>query len=99
MQISARYKRSVARWVRIALIPVWLGTTAHGSSVQLVSAPDPKSGPSAGGGGDSYLPVVSRDGRYVLFGSTADNLVVLGTNRTIPALLPSPLNVFLRDRT
>src|SRR6185437_9671954 len=49
-------------------------------------------------GGDSYLPVVSHDGRYVLFGSTADNLVSSGTNRPSPALLPAPLNVYLRDR-
>ena len=56
-------------------------------------------GPPAGGGGDSYLPILTADGRYVLFASTADNLVLFGTNRSIPASLPASLNVFSRDRT
>jgi len=87
------------RLVGIALVQFWLGAVANGSAFQLVSAPAPGFSPPAGAAGDSFLPVVSRDGRYVLFGSTADNLVVPGTNRPAPAVLPSPLNVFLRDRT
>ena len=99
MDTLLRYQRLVPRCVGIVLTQVWLGAIAQGSSLQLLSAPDPAVVPSAGAGGDSYLPVVSRDGRYVLFGSTAGNLIALGTNRPIPGLVPSPLNVFLRDRT
>src|SRR5690348_16011607 len=68
------------------------------SSYQLVSATAPEFAPPAGGGGDSDLPVISRDGRYVLFASTASNLATLPTNRPVPALFPAPLNVYLRDR-
>jgi Tol biopolymer transport system component len=99
MKSSMRHKNFVNSWVGIALAQVWLGTVTYGSSLQLLSVPDSHFAPTAGGGGDSYLPVVSRDGRYVLFGSTADNLVAPGTNRSAPALVPTPLNVFLRDRT
>lgn len=64
----------------------------------MVSATAPAFAPPAGGGGDSELPVLSRDGRYVLFASTAHNLVSLATNRPLPALFPAPINVYLRDR-
>jgi hypothetical protein len=96
MKTSAGYKHSQVLWLGIALAQFWLLTVAQGSTSRLVSATDPAFGPAAGGGGDSYLPAVSRDGRYVLFGSTAQNLV---TNRTVPALFPAPINVYLRDRT
>jgi Tol biopolymer transport system component len=66
---------------------------------QLVSVLDPSQGPPAGGSGDSWAPVVSPDGRYVLFASTANNLVVTGTTNPLPVLFPPKLNVFLRDRT
>ncbi|HZL78286.1 MAG TPA: hypothetical protein VFC17_05485, partial [Candidatus Limnocylindrales bacterium] len=49
----------------------------------------------AGGNGDSGLPVISADGRFVLFASTADNLV-LSNNSSV---LPRRVNVFLRDRS
>ena len=99
MKTSVKRAHPLVRCVGIAVLQVWFVTIAQASSFQLVSAPDPQLAASAGGAGDSYLPVVSRDGRYVLFGSTADNLVAVGTNHTIPALLPRPINVFLRDRT
>src|ERR1017187_5771856 len=66
---------------------------------QLVSVLDPSQGPPAGGSGDSWAPVISPDGRYVLFASTANNLVLTTNNNPIPALCPQRLNVFLRDRT
>jgi hypothetical protein len=66
---------------------------------QLVSVLDPSQGPPAGGSGDSWAPVISPDGRYVLFASTANNLVLTTNNNPIPGLCPQRLNVFLRDRT
>src|SRR6266481_4562971 len=79
----------------LALLPF----ASVASPLQLVSASGLADGPPAGGGGDSYLPILSADGRYVLFASTADNLAEIATNRPIPTLFPAPLNVFMRDRT
>ena len=45
-------------------------------TLQLVSVIDPTQMPYATGGGDSLAPLLSADGRYVLFASTARNLVV-----------------------
>ncbi len=66
-------------------------------NIQLLSTPDPGLVPS-GGGGDSWTPVVSRDGRYVLFCSTANNLLLNSNNLSLSASFPPNLNVFLRDR-
>ena len=52
-----------------------------------------------GGGGDSWTPVISADGRYVLFASTANNLVTNGSGNSIPLLNLPRLNVYLRDQT
>ena len=72
---------------------------AIGQPPQLVSVLDPTQGPPAGGGGDSWTPIISPDGRYVLFASTANNFVMVTNDTPIPARFPAPLNVFLRDRT
>src|SRR2546428_12669202 len=72
---------------------------APAASLQLVSMRNPAFAPSASGGGGSGLPILSADGRYVLFASTADNLALTGSHGAIPALFPFSLNVFLRDRT
>lgn len=66
--------------------------------IQLVSPADPSLGTCATAGGDSYVPIMTPDGRFVFFGSTAANLVQLGTNGPIPAVIPTPINVFLRNR-
>jgi Tol biopolymer transport system component len=67
--------------------------------LQLVSLPDPLQGAPAGGSGDSLSPLLSPDGRYVLFASTADNLLLLSNSTVMPSRFPTVLNVFLRDRT
>ena len=76
-----------------------LACPALAGPFQLVSVLDPSQAPPAGGSGDSWAPVISPDGRYILFASTANNLVLTSTTNPIPALLPPKLNVFLRDRT
>src|SRR6266446_7566175 len=73
--------------------------SAVAGSFQLVSVIDPSQGPPAGGSGDSLLPIISPDGRFVLFASTANNLVLDSSSNAIPLLLPPKMNVFLRDRT
>ena len=54
--------------------------------------------PSTGGGGDSWHPIITPDGRYVLFASRANNLVLSGTNNPFLNQVPPKMNVFLRDR-
>src|SRR5437899_10489099 len=68
-------------------------------TLQLISNIDPGQPPPAGGSGDSWVPVLSADGRFVLFSSAADNLLLTTTNTPMPAVFPANLNVFLRDRT
>lgn len=75
---------------------------AHGeafAAVQPVSLRDSSLAPPAGGNGDSMGPILSADGRYVLFASTANNLLLTSNNAPIPPSFPARLNVFLRDRT
>ena len=92
-------KNDSAGWQRAALVAVAIGfgCRAIGGPLQLVSTLD--QAPAAGGGGDSWAPIISADGRYVLFASTANNLVLTSNTNPIPALFPARLNVFLRDRT
>ena len=56
-------------------------------------------GPPASGGGNSMNPIITPDGRYVLFASTADNLALTSSNTPFSAQSPPKINVFLRDRT
>ncbi len=67
-------------------------------SLQLAVTPNPAQ-TAASGGGDSLNPVISPDGRYVLFSSSANNLVSNTNGVAFQSLSPAPLNVFLRDRT
>ena len=60
--------------------------------VALLSARNPAVPLPAGGDGNSAAPVVSADGRYVIFTSTANDLVPGGNSFY-------SLNVFLQDRT
>src|SRR5262245_33411458 len=66
---------------------------------QFISALQDSQPPTASGGGDSWLPIISPDGRYVLFASTANNLVLQTNGRPVPALNLPRMNVYLRDRT
>jgi Tol biopolymer transport system component len=67
--------------------------------IQVVSAIDNSQVPPAGGGGDSWTPIISADGRYVLFASSANNLVLRTNGNPIPALVLPKMNAYLRDRT
>ena len=64
-------------------------------AVQLVTVQGASFAPQTGGSGDSGLSIISRDGRYVLFASTANNLTLTNNNNFV---LPRRFNVFLRDR-
>ena len=67
-------------------------------SLQLLSQPDSSFAPSLSGGGDSTQPILSEDGRFVLFASTANNLAPATNNIPLQAPLYTCLNVYLRDR-
>ncbi|HVV70033.1 MAG TPA: hypothetical protein VHI52_00650, partial [Verrucomicrobiae bacterium] len=45
------------------------------------------------------MPILSLDGRFVLFASTANNLVLTPDSNPIPVLIPPRVNVYLRDRS
>jgi hypothetical protein len=64
-------------------------------AVQLATVQGASFAPQAGGDGDSGLSIISQDGRYVLFASTANNLTLTNNNHFV---LPRRVNVFLRDR-
>src|SRR5437867_3107506 len=54
--------------------------------------------PPAGGSVDSMAPIISPDGRYVLFASSANNLALNNSVNSTPAPISAAMNVFLRDR-
>ena len=64
-------------------------------AAQLVTVQGASYAPQAGGNGDSGLSIISQNGRYVLFASTANNLMLTNNNHFV---LPRRFNVFLRDR-
>jgi Tol biopolymer transport system component len=90
---------AVSRHAFFALAIFCLAIPAMATSLQLVTTVDPVVGPPASGGGNSMNPIISPDGRYVLFASTADNLALTSSNTPFPAQSPPKINVFLRDRT
>lgn len=85
--------------VTLSAIWFWTLPPAGAQSLQPVSALDPGLWPPSSAGGDSGALILSPDGRYVLFASSAENLLVVGTNGPVPPRLNRPLNVYLRDRS
>src|SRR6266581_275767 len=87
-------------WRCAAVCGFLAALTLSGSAApfQLVSVRDPSQAPPAGGSGDSWGPILSPDGRFVLFSSTANNLVTTSNGNALPVVVAPHLNVFLRDR-
>ncbi|MGA9452258.1 MAG: hypothetical protein WBW41_13045 [Verrucomicrobiia bacterium] len=81
----------------IAAVVALIAFPAEASFIQLVSQHDSSLPPVIGGGGSSQLPIVSADGRYVLFASTANNLTVMSNGAPMPVLTMPSLNVYVRD--
>lgn len=75
------------------------GGYAFANSVQLLTPAGSHATPSAGGGGDSGAPIVTPDGRFVVFASRAKNLLSPASNPPGPESRQASLDVFLRDRT
>jgi hypothetical protein len=82
-------------WLLLLLVTVFIASTIYPArTAQLVTLSGPAPGSKLGGSGDSGLSIISRDGRYVLFASTANNLTLTNNNNFV---LPCRFNVFLRD--
>lgn len=72
-------------------------STARAS--QLVSQLGPSFTAPIGADGNCGAPIISADGRYVVFAGTANNLTVTGGNTPVQTRILGNLNVYVRDRT
>jgi hypothetical protein len=87
-------------WHRILVVLlVSLPLAGMATGFELITARTAELEPSATANGDSSMPIITPDGRYVLFASTADNLVLMTNNNPVSGAVAPALNVFLRDRT
>src|SRR5450432_1304155 len=90
---------STRRTAVFFIFALCVALSSPAAPLQLVSAVDSASTPPAGAGGDSWRPIITPDGRFVLFASRANNLVLSGTSSPFLNQVPPKMNVFLRDRT
>ncbi len=75
------------------------GSLVSASPWQLISTRNSSLASDPGGNGDSGPAILSSNGRYVLFSSAANNLMLTASNNPIPDLIPPRINVYLRDLT
>jgi Tol biopolymer transport system component len=87
-------------WIilKLSLTLMVVTSGAMAGPVRLISLRDPAQPAPAGGNGDSFSPIMSPDGRFILFASTANNLVTNKNGNPLPVTASPRLNVFLRDR-
>jgi hypothetical protein len=72
--------------------------SCQGRAADLVSIPDDSFSPPVSAGGDSFLSGMSSDGRYVLFASSAKNLVKRTNGLSYSVPQPIAANAFVHDR-
>lgn len=86
------------RWVALSAAAFLVASTPDGSGA-FVATQSSKSSqpPPAGGGGDSTSPILTPDGRFVVFSSLAKNLSN-PTNTPASPFHSKGINVYLRDR-
>ena len=89
------------RFMKVILVILftWAAWAVTAAPLQLASQTDASFAPSDSAGGDSVLPIVSPDGRFVLFASSANNLALTSNNMPYRAAKFTCLNSYLRDRT
>ncbi len=75
-----------------------LAISSYAGDLQLVSARITGTASPAGGNGNSDLPILSADGRYVVFASSAINLVTNPYAGPVSGIAPRSTQVFVRDR-
>jgi hypothetical protein len=90
--------RLLKRLCALGLVAICWTASVWCAPFQLVSQRGANPAP-AGGAGDSWGAIMSPDGRFVLFASTANNLVSTTNGQALPISGAPRLNVFLRDRT
>src|SRR6267154_6373390 len=90
--------RLLKRHCALFLFALCWAASAWCAPFQLVSQRGTGPAPS-GGSGDSWGAIISPDGRFVLFASTANNLVLTTNGTALPIPGAPRLNVFIRDRT
>ena len=83
----------------LSVLGLCLAFPVMATSLQLVTTIDPFNMPPASGSGNSMNPIITPDGRYILFASTADNLALTSSNTPFLIQALPKMNVFLRDRT
>src|SRR5262249_46230499 len=86
---SVRVARFSARI--LAVILFLIANSSGAAPLQLLSVRSPAVPLPAGGDGNSVAPAMSSDGRFVLFTSSANDLVPGGYNQFF-------MNLYLRDR-
>ncbi len=79
----------------VALLLV--GGPAHGAP-QIVSQLPAATAVTNVGGGVSYNPILTPDGRWAVFASSSDNLVAGLGGLAMPEISPAQMQVFARDR-
>src|SRR5580692_7465965 len=95
MKACAARRHFFARFLPVILVlPAMPAKTAP----QIVSQLPPAAAISTVAGGCSYDPIISANGRYVLFASTSANLITGLAGSQMPQDFPAHMNVFLRDR-
>jgi len=90
--MSSRLKATLAPAILLSVSLV-----ARVEAAEILTTPDPFHNAAAGGNGQSTTPIITPDGRFVLFMSAADNLVADTGNAPLAVLFPPRLNVLLRD--
>src|SRR6516162_4848369 len=95
------FMKAIVLWLARALCAysVLIAMAGFCAPVQLVSVRDSAQTPPSGGAGDSWGSIVSPDGRFILFASTAYNLALTTNGHALPVVGAQKINVFLRDRT
>jgi prepilin-type N-terminal cleavage/methylation domain-containing protein len=87
------------RYIELLAVVIGLGWRAAGGPFELITPRGSALAPPSGGSSDSVAPIISPDGRFVLFASLANNLVLNSNGSPIPLLFPPKLDVYLRDRS
>jgi Bacterial TSP3 repeat/WD40-like Beta Propeller Repeat len=82
--------RSLLLWLVLSLVALGAVDSALAASPQLVTLRNPSVAQPVGGNGDSVAPTITPDGHFVVFTSTANNLVP-GDNSYLRS------DVFVRD--
>lgn len=101
MKIGNQFRRTAKGrdFVVSLILLVAIKTGAAGNLIQPVSIVNsPSVVAPAGGGGDSLSPIITPDGRYVLFASSANNLVLNPSANPAPVTMPPVMNIYIRDR-